>query len=163
MNAMRLCFVVVMLSLMLGCATQQEANICNGPGAQQNRMQSERFFAANGNKDGVISSESGLQYKIIHAGYGKVRPGPINTVIVHYETRRLDGTVIDSSFARGQPIRFMPNQVIIGWTLSLYQMVEGEIRTVYVPYSLAYGCRAQPPRIGYDESLVFDIELIKVL
>ena len=115
------------------------------------------------NKPDVHISPLGYQYKILNTGTGTVSPSKNSTVLVNYELRSLNGIKLDSSYDRGTPIRFKLSEVILGWKYALSEMVEGEKRTIYIPAELAYGCNAQPPRIGFDEALVFDVELIKIL
>jgi len=126
-----------------------------------NREQGEAFMAVNRERSGVITTASGLQYEIISQGAGK-RPGPTDTVRVHYEGTLIDGTVFDSSYRRGQPVEFPLNGVIAGWTEGLQLMNEGSIFRFVIPSELAYGNRGTgsiPP----NSTLVFDVELIAVV
>jgi FKBP-type peptidyl-prolyl cis-trans isomerase len=122
----------------------------------------EKFLAENKTKEGVKTTDSGLQYKITKEGTGKA-PKATDTVVVHYEGKLLDGTIFDSSIKRGQPIDFPLNRVIPGWTEGLQLMKEGGKATLYIPSKLAYGPRGTPGGpIGPNETLIFEVELIKV-
>ena len=109
---------------------------------------------------GVITSKSGLQYKILKEGTGAT-PSDTSQVEVNYEGRLIDGTVFDSSYKRGQSATFGCNQVIKGWTEALTMMKEGDVWELYIPYSLAYGERGNQSIPPYA-TLIFKVELIKV-
>jgi FKBP-type peptidyl-prolyl cis-trans isomerase FklB len=119
------------------------------------------YLAANKTKPGVKTTASGLQYKVIKSGTGKT-PGPNDTVKVHYHGTLIDGTVFDSSVARGEPVTFPVKGVIPGWTEVLQLMKEGDKWQVYIPPQLAYGEAGAGGKIGPNSVLVFDIELIDV-
>ena len=122
----------------------------------------EKFLADNKSKDGVKTTASGLQYKITKEGEGK-SPKATDTVLVHYEGKLLDGTVFDSSIKRNEPISFPLNRVIPGWTEGLQLIKEGGKAILYIPSKLAYGPRGTPGGpIGPDETLIFEVELLKV-
>ena len=121
----------------------------------------EKFLAANKSKEGVKTTASGLQYKVVKEGTGK-QPTASDTVTVHYEGKLLDGAVFDSSIKRGAPISFPLNRVIKGWTEGLQLMKEGGKSTLYIPSKLAYGSSGAGGAIGPDETLIFEVELIKV-
>ena len=121
----------------------------------------EKFLAENGLKENVVTTESGLQYKIIKNGNG-IRPTLDAQVEVHYHGTLIDGTVFDSSVDRGTPATFGVSQVISGWTEALQLMSEGSKWELYIPYSLAYGERGSPPVIGPYSTLIFEVELIKI-
>ena len=120
-----------------------------------------KFLEANKAKEGVKTTASGQQYKILTQGQGK-SPGITDRVTVHYTGKLVDGTVFDSSIQRGQPSTFRVNQVIPGWTEALRLMKEGDKWIVYVPYSLGYGERGYPPQIPPFATLIFEVELLKV-
>ena len=126
----------------------------------ENKLAGEKFLAENAKKDSVQKLESGVQYKIIKQGTGKI-PADTSTVKVHYEGRTLDGNVFDSSYKRGNPIDLRANQVIKGWTDALVHMPAGSIWEVYIPQELAYGDREQAQIKPYS-MLIFKIELIEV-
>lgn len=119
------------------------------------------FLAGNEFKEGVKSTESGLQYKIITVGDGEVHPKATSKVMVHYHGTLLDGSVFDSSVDRGEPISFKLNQVIKGWTEGVQMMVVGDKFRFYIPSRLAYGSRGVG-KIPAGSLLIFDVELIKV-
>lgn len=120
------------------------------------------FLKENSMKDGVISLPSGLQYKVLRRGDGEFHPTVDSTCSCHYEGRLIDGTVFDSSYARGSPTDFAPNQVIKGWTEAMQLMVEGDKWEMYIPSDLAYGDRGSPPKIGGGDTLVFTMEIIEI-
>ena len=121
----------------------------------------EQFLAANKTKEGVKTTASGLQYKVIKLGTG-TKPLATDEVTVHYEGRLINGTVFDSSIKRGQPASFPLMGVIGGWTEGVQLMPAGSKFQFYIPYKLAYGERGSPPAIPPFATLVFDIELISV-
>lgn len=121
------------------------------------------FLEANAKQGGITATASGLQYKVIKPGKdGGKRPGPRSKVTVNYEGRHLDGTVFDSSYKRNKPIDFRLNQVIKGWTEGLQLMTEGAKYQLFIPSELAYGSRGAGRAIGPAETLIFDVELLKV-
>lgn len=121
----------------------------------------EKFLAENKTREGVKTTASGLQYKITLEGKGK-SPAATDTVLVHYEGRLLNGTVFDSSIKRNEPISFPLNRVIPGWTEGLQLVKEGGKAILYIPSKLAYGSRGAGGAIGPDETLIFEVELLKV-
>lgn len=125
------------------------------------KEQGEKFLLDNKNKEGVKTTATGLQYKIVSKGTGKT-PTTADRVTVHYTGKLADGTVFDSSVQRGQPATFRVNQVIPGWTEALQLMQEGDKWTLYIPYSLGYGERGSPPTIPPFSTLIFEVELMKV-
>lgn len=125
------------------------------------RQVGQDFLDENANKEGVMSTESGLQYKIIEEGTG-VSPGPEDKVKVHYTGRLINGKVFDSSVERGEPVTFPVNGVIPGWTEALQLMKEGAKWELYIPSDLAYGPRGAGQDIGPNETLIFEVELLEV-
>ncbi len=123
--------------------------------------QQDKFLADNISKDGVQSTESGLQYKIENPG-SDVKPSAKDTVEVHYRGTLLDGTEFDSSYSRGQAATFPLNAVIKGWTEGLQLIGEGGKATLWIPYQLGYGERAMGPDLPAYSTLIFEVELIKV-
>ena len=130
--------------------------------AQRNAEAAERFLSENAQKEGVVVTESGLQYRKIKEGTG---PSPTETefVKVHYEGRLVDGTVFDSSVARNQPASFSLGQVIPGWQEALPMMKVGGKWELVVPPKLAYGDRSVPPYIMPNSTLVFEVELLEII
>lgn len=129
--------------------------------AQQVQTASDSFLTENAKKAGVVTTASGLQYKVTKEGTGK-QPKADSVVTVHYTGQLVDGKVFDSSLQRGEPIEFPLNQVIPGWTEGLQLMKEGGKATLYIPSKLGYGEQGVPGTIPANSTLVFDVELIKV-
>lgn len=131
---------------------------------ENSKADSEKFLKENAKKDGVKTTDSGLQYKVNKEGTGK-QPGPDDTVSVQYEGRLIDGTVFDSSKQHGgQPVEFNIQQVIPGWVEGIQLMKEGGEYTFYIPAELAYGEFGQPGAgILPGAALVFDVTLEKVI
>ena len=121
----------------------------------------KKFLTENSKKDGVITLESGLQYKIIKSGEG-AKPTINDQVTTHYHGTLLDGTVFDSAVERGQPATFPVSGVIKGWTEALQLMTVGSKWKLFVPYDLAYGERGAGPKIGPYTTLIFEVELISI-
>lgn len=129
--------------------------------AKANRAAGEAFLAENGKRPEVVTTASGLQYRIIEEGSGD-SPKPGDQVTVHYTGRLLDGTVFDSSVERGAPATFGVTQVIPGWVEALQMMKPGAKWELFIPSALAYGPQGAGGLIGPDSMLIFDVELIKV-
>ncbi|MBO5887599.1 MAG: FKBP-type peptidyl-prolyl cis-trans isomerase [Bacteroidaceae bacterium] len=136
---------------------------------KKQKEEAEKFIAEgkayldeNAKKEGVTVTKSGLQYEVLQEGTGK-SPKATDTVRCHYEGRLLDGTVFDSSYKRGEPADFGLNQVIPGWTEGVQLMKEGAKYRFTIPYLLAYGEQGAGASIPPFSTLVFDVELIKVL
>ncbi len=137
---------------------------------QQNSMQKMqleekkrglRFLAENAKKEGVQTTPSGLQYKVIQKGTGK-EPSTVENVLVHYTGKLINGKVFDSSIERGEPARFAINAVIPGWTEGVLLMHEGAKYQFFIPYDLAYG-EVGSGQIPPYATLIFDVELLKVI
>jgi FKBP-type peptidyl-prolyl cis-trans isomerase len=126
-----------------------------------NREAAKKFLDENKGKEGVKTTASGLQYKVIKQGKGAT-PSADDTVKVHYKGTLLDGTEFDSSYQRNQPAEFQVNQVIPGWTEALQLMNVGSIYELYLPPELAYGDRGAPPVIEPGSMLIFEVELLDV-
>lgn len=139
---------------------QQAAQAEREAQAEKNRAEGEAFLAENKTKDGVVTTDSGLQYKVIVQGDGD-KPNAEDTVEVHYRGTLIDGTEFDSSYARGEPAKFQVNRVIAGWTEALQLMSEGSKWELYIPSDLAYGARGAGRDIGPDAVLIFEVELLK--
>ncbi|ESP94060.1 MULTISPECIES: FKBP-type peptidyl-prolyl cis-trans isomerase [Pseudoalteromonas] len=129
--------------------------------AQINRLDAEKFLVSNAKKEGVITTESGLQYEILEKGDGNTFPTINDSVRVHYHGTLINGMVFDSSVDRGQAISFSPKQVIAGWTEALQLMVEGDKFRLFIHPDLAYGNRATG-NIGAGSLLIFEVELIAI-
>ncbi|NJK90522.1 MAG: FKBP-type peptidyl-prolyl cis-trans isomerase [Blastochloris sp.] len=120
------------------------------------------YLQQNSKREDVHCTASGLQYEILVAGTGQ-SPKATDSVLVHYEGTLIDGTVFDSSYRRKQPIDFPLNMVIAGWTEGVQLMQEGAKFRFTIPSELAYGRSGAGSDIGPDETLIFDVELLKVM
>jgi FKBP-type peptidyl-prolyl cis-trans isomerase FklB len=129
--------------------------------AEKNKKEGEAFLAENGKKEGVVTLPSGLQYKVLKSGAGKI-PKATDTVETNYRGTLIDGTEFDSSYKRGQAATFPVNGVIAGWTEALQKMKEGDKWQLFVPSNLAYGERGAGREIGPNATLIFEVELIAV-
>ncbi len=119
------------------------------------------FLAENGKKPDVVTTASGLQYKVLNAGEGS-KPAVQGEVEVHYKGSLIDGTVFDSSYDRGESISFLLNQVIPGWSEGVQLMSPGAKYEFYIPFELAYGPEGIPGVIPPYSTLIFEVELLKV-
>lgn len=128
--------------------------------AESAKEKGEAYLKENASKEGVKTLPSGLQYKVIKDGTGK-QPSRTDSVVCHYKGTFLDGKEFDSSYKRNEPAEFPVGGVIKGWTEALQLMKEGSKWMLYIPSNLAYGPSGRSP-IGPDETLVFEVELIKV-
>lgn len=126
--------------------------------AKKNKEEGEKFLAENAKKEGVKTTPSGLQYKIITQGTG-ANPKATDIVTVHYEGKLLNGEVFDSSYKQGQPAQFKLNEVIKGWTEGLQLMPTGSKYEFYIPSELAYGEQGNPV-IEPNSVLTFTVELL---
>lgn len=121
----------------------------------------QAFLKENATKEGVKTTPSGLQYKVITEGTG-ASPKATDVVEVHYRGTTIDGKEFDSSYKRGQTISFPLNGVIPGWTEGVQLMKEGGKYEFFIPSNLAYGRQGAGGVIGPDETLIFTVELVKV-
>ena len=128
----------------------------------ENKAAGEAFLAENAKKEGVVTTESGLQYKVIKEGKGEV-PTATSTVKVNYKGTLIDGTEFDSSYKRNEPTTFRANQVIKGWTEALTMMPVGSKWELYIPQELAYGARETGGQIKPFSTLIFEVELLEVV
>ena len=129
--------------------------------ADENSAKGAAYMAENGAKEGVKTTDSGLQYEVLTAGEGK-SPKTTDTVKVHYRGHLIDGTEFDSSYARNEPVSFPLDGVIPGWTEGLQLMKEGGKSRLVIPADLAYGPGGMGNAIGPNETLVFEVELLEV-
>ena len=130
--------------------------------AINNKADGEKFLAENKTKDGVQTTESGLQYIVLKEGTG-AKPTTASKVKVHYHGTLIDGTVFDSSVDRGEPTEFGVTQVIKGWTEGLQLMKEGAKYKFFIPSDIAYGANPRPGgAIKANSALIFDVELLEV-
>ena len=126
-----------------------------------NRKQEQEFLAKNKEDKDVVTTASGLQYKVLQAGTG-AKPTANSVVTVHYTGTLPDGTVFDSSVKRGEPATFPVNGVIPGWTEALQIMQVGSKYKLFIPAALAYGKRGAGQLIGPDQMLIFEVELLDI-
>lgn len=126
-----------------------------------NLSQGFEFREQNGAKEGVVTTDSGLQYEVLVAGDSGTRPGPESTVIAHYHGTLIDGTVFDSSVERGEPATFPLDAVIAGWQEALQLMQVGDKWRIVLPPDLAYGDQGVRA-IGPNSTLIFEVELLEV-
>ena len=126
-----------------------------------NKAAGEKFLAENKTKEGVVTTPSGLQYKIITKGTGEI-PADSSKVKVNYKGTLIDGTEFDSSYKRKEPATFRANQVIKGWTEALTMMPVGSKWELYIPQELAYGARETGGQIKPFSTLIFEVELVGI-
>ena len=127
----------------------------------KNQAEGAAYLAENGKKEGVSTTDSGLQYKSLVAGSGD-KPSKSNKVKVHYKGTLIDGTVFDSSYDRGEPIVFPVTGVIAGWVEGLQLMQVGSKFELVIPAQLAYGPSGSGQAIGPDATLIFEVELLAI-
>ncbi|MBP0049543.1 FKBP-type peptidyl-prolyl cis-trans isomerase [Marinobacterium sp. AK62] len=163
-------------TMLLGLATVGVLTGCGPDPEQEKRQQAlleqalndetrqagDRFRAENAKREGVEVLESGLQIEHLVKGTG-ASPTAADTVVVHYEGRRVDGHVFDSSYAREKPARFPLKQVVRGWRNGLIRMHEGGTAMLYLPPEQAYGATSPSPDIPANSTLIFKVELIEVI
>ena len=170
---MKKIFIMVMtVMLMAGMAscnnsannetTTEEATPDYGQQIKDNKTLGREFLEKNAQNDSVKQTKSGLQYMVIKEGNG-IKPSATDTVTVHYTGTLIDGTVFDSSVERGEPASFPLDKVIPGWTEGLQLMSEGSKYRLFIPSELAYGSQGAGDQILPNSTLIFDVELIKVV
>lgn len=143
-------FAVVALMLVAGSVT-----------AETPKDKGEKFLRENAAKEGVKTTASGLQYKVLEEGTGR-SPKATDTVVVNYRGTLINGTEFDSSYKRKKPTEFALNQVIKGWTEGIQLMKEGAKYQLFIPSDLAYGPKRVGAKIGPNETLIFEVELLQV-
>jgi FKBP-type peptidyl-prolyl cis-trans isomerase FklB len=126
---------------------------------EKNKAEGAKFLEENKKKEGVKTTASGLQYKVVKDGSG-AQPKATDTVTVNYRGTLINGTEFDSSYKRGQPATFPVNGVIKGWTEALQLMKVGSKYQLFIPSNLAYGERAVSPDLSANSTLIFDVELL---
>lgn len=134
---------------------------CQVVAGQLKEKEQAEFLAKNKKNEGVEETASGLQYKIDNPG-NEVRATAQDTVEVHYKGTLLNGNVFDSSYDRGETVKFPLNRVIAGWTEGMQLVGEGGKITLWVPFNLGYGARAMSEDLPAYSTLVFDVELVKI-
>ena len=135
---------------------QRQAYVANAE-----KEKAAEFLLKNKEKEGVIETESGLQYKVIKAGKGEI-PTKESSVKVNYKGTLIDGTEFDSSYKRNAPATFRADQVIKGWTEALTMMPVGSKWELYIPQELAYGARETGGQIKPFSTLIFEVELLEI-
>lgn len=143
-------------------AMQKEQEAAAAQMADANAKAGKAFLDENGKRVEVKTTSSGLQYEVLAEGDGPM-PTEGDQVMVHYTGKLIDGTVFDSSVERGEPATFGVTQVIPGWVEALQLMKAGSKWRLFIPSDLAYGPRGAGGLIGPNQTLIFDVELLKVL
>ena len=128
--------------------------------SEENKKAGEEFLAENKKKDGVVATESGLQYKVVEKGTGAI-PKKSDTITFHYKGTLIDGRVFDSSYDRGEPLTMPLAQLIPGWIEAVQMMPVGSKWELYIPHYLGYGARSQGI-IGANSTLIFELELLDI-
>jgi peptidylprolyl isomerase len=158
---MSMTFLYIVMGALLIYALWRAFAGTSGTSVAGNIDAGAEFLAENKTKEGVVETESGLQYLQLQVGTGSEHPKAKSKVLAHYHGTLIDGTVFDSSVERGQPLDFGLNQVIKGRTEGLQLMVEGEKFRLFIPSKLAYGNRPAGAIPG-GSVLIFDVELIAI-
>jgi FKBP-type peptidyl-prolyl cis-trans isomerase len=140
---------------------QEKQQLAQQAVSGKNKADGLAYLEANAKKEGVVVTESGLQYKEVVSGEGDI-PSSDKTVVVHYKGTLTDGTVFDSSYERGEPAEFPVTGVIKGWVEALQLMNVGDKFELAIPSDLAYGPKGSGQTIGPDSTLLFDVELIEI-
>lgn len=148
----------------LAACSEQDSGVMRAIARQEagEQQAAERFLEQMRTMPGVTQTQSGLLYRVVRESPDPSlpSPGPASPVLVHYEGKLPDGTVFDSSYARGQPAQFPLNQVIPGWTEGVQLMRPGDEYVFYIPPELGYGPQGSPPRIPPNSALEFRVELL---
>lgn len=148
------------LTLAMETASREKQQAMAAEKGKTNIAEGEKFLAENAEREGVVVTDSGLQYEVLTEGDG-LSPAPEDTVTVHYSGKLLDGTEFDSSYTRGEPASFPLNRVIAGWTEGVQLMKVGAKYKFFIPAELAYGERSTGA-ITSNSTLIFDVELLEV-
>ncbi len=157
--------IAALLLVTTACSKETKPAKATAAKTQTALERGQAFLAANEGKPGIITTSTGLQYKVLASGpKDGISPKPGQYVCAHYHGTFLDGKVFDSSFDRDMPVAFRSDQLIGGWVEALQLMRPGDDWQLYVPANLAYGHRGTGDgTIGPDETLIFRVKLIKVL
>ena len=156
--------ILISLSLSTFSCAEMMKKMDNGNASTKSVSEmnpGEKFLFDNRTKEGVKTTASGLQYKVINEGTGR-KPRSYETVKVHYRGTLIDGTEFDSSYSRNEPISFALSQVIAGWTEGLQIMPIGSKYMFYIPSELAYGSREVGGTIKPNSALIFEVELLDI-
>ena len=148
----------------VGALIREEQNTEREAMTESNRVEGEAYLASNAEKDGVMTTASGLQYEVLRAGEtGGAQPSPANQVTIHYRGTLIDGTEFDSSYSRGQPATFGVTGVIPGFSEGLQLMTVGSQYRLVIPSQMAYGPQGTGADIGPNATLIFEIELLEII
>lgn len=158
---LKIVFIIIALMLVAFLAYRTFSSSVGPEQIATNKQAGIAFMSENSAAEGVNTTASGLQYKVLQVGTGSKHPSASSQVEVHYEGKLLDGTVFDSSIERGESISFGLNQVIKGWTEGVQLMVVGEKTRFFIPADIAYGDRAAG-KIPPGSTLIFDVELLGI-
>ncbi|MFC4261146.1 FKBP-type peptidyl-prolyl cis-trans isomerase [Marinobacter lacisalsi] len=141
---------------------QKKKEAENAAIGEKNRKEGENFLSENASKDGVVVTESGLQYRVITEGDGGYTPTADDIVTVHYRGKFIDGSEFDSTYERSEPYSVKAKKLIEGWGEALQLMSEGSKWELYIPADLAYGEEGSEPYIGPNATLIFEVELLDI-
>lgn len=155
--------ILCLLACVVASLAAADASECNKAGAAESLQQARSFLAENRTRAGVVTTDSGLQYTLLQEGDGGQQPRSRGTVVAHYELFNLAGEKLESSRDRRAPLQFDVTGVIPGWQEALVSMTVGERRQLFVPPELAYGCKGSSPKIGPNQLLIFDVELLHII
>lgn len=151
-------FLVIVVALAIFLFIQ---HVNNKKVAAENIEIGQQFLSTNKAVEGVIETDSGLQYQVLTSGDGTQHPEAHSKVTVHYHGTLIDGTMFDSSIVRGKPLSFSLNQVIKGWTEGLQLMVVGDKMKFFIPANLGYG-NTGSGKIAPGSLLIFEVELLAI-
>jgi FKBP-type peptidyl-prolyl cis-trans isomerase FkpA len=152
-------FLSVLFAIVMGVSMSTPANAGT---PDENKAAGEKFLAENTKNPNVKTTASGLQFEVLTEGKGTTKPKDTSNVTVHYKGTNIEGKEFDSSYSRGEPTSFPLNGVIPGWTEGVQLMTEGAKYKFYIPSKLAYGENGAGGAIGPNETLIFEVELIKI-
>jgi FKBP-type peptidyl-prolyl cis-trans isomerase FklB len=161
MKSFSILTLVLALGLFAGCSAKEDKQDKPVASTDTTSDVGTAFLAANAKKEGVITTASGLQYKVMKSGTGE-SPKATDKVKVHYHGTLIDGTVFDSSVQRGEPIVFPVGAVIPGWVEALQLMKVGDTWQLFIPAKLAYGDQSPSPVIPANSVLIFEVELLDI-
>ena len=153
-----------MMAVMNKFQEKTQAKMATAAAAEggENLKAGQEFLAANGKKEGIVTTDSGLQYEILETGDG-TKPTTEDKITAHYHGTLIDGTIFDSSVDRGEPASFPVSGVIKGWTEALQLMSVGSKWKLYLPSELAYGANPRPGGpIGPNAALIFEVQLLSI-